>query len=227
MVRYEKCEKIDAINEYLTHIKKIEGMSKEDYLEKISNTVIEKKPESDTKHEDSKKARSLLFASDRFKLNNSYKMDKEITCKNLLNFINDSEAERIPRYCHCHRLKKRIAQKIVADDFEEIVYKSKKNVVVLLESAQSGKEKKFREIYENIAERSLNSKHTIYGRYNVVNESQVFQYKGMTPSIAVFTVNNKDKPIYLNLLEVEKEVKGKHDIEDRIMDFIEKNVKII
>jgi len=220
LVKYEKRERIDLIKDYLPNIEKIEGLDVKQYIEKMKNRSIP--DEVEDKNEDVSKTRHTLFASDRFSINKSYKMNKEITKDNLAKFIKDANNDKIPLHFNSHPLKKKVSIKIVGDDFEEVVYKSNKDFVIFFEPHQKNLVSELREIYEDICDADVSG--AIFGRYNTINESPAFKYEGSTPSIGIFLKKSKDKPIYLDLSKVEKECKDKEEIMDKINGFIQENI---
>ena len=135
MIRYEKNEKLDFITEYLPKIKRIEELPVREFREKSAQTKEEPSAKMEPEKE-SEKARHMLFSADRFQAKRLYQMDSAFTVQNLIDFIKESEGGKRPMYFQSRKMEEKNCQKIVGDDFENVVYKSAKDCVVLFEAAE-------------------------------------------------------------------------------------------
>jgi len=236
IVRYEKKGYQDLISQYMPKIEKIEEMSVADYKKKVESQENPAETEENKKITptttsgpkeagDSEKVKKMLFSPDRFKMKKNYQMNAKLNTENIINFITNCENDTEKPYFNNHNLREKFAKKIVGDDFEHMVYKNNKNIIILFEKPQHDADSsKIRNLYDKIVKNS-DKNETEFCRYNVVNESPVFRYGGPIPAIGVFTKNNKGNPVYLDLAWCLR--KGLYDeefLQNEIHNFLNKHI---
>lgn len=181
---------VNLMTHYLKNLKKIEGLSVSEFLNKAANAEVEfaAKPGDDENKQNRLDTQKRIYSLDRFLMTRMYRENDLTVIKDsakLAQFVTEALNGKRELYWESEKVKpQKYSDKVVGNEFERRVLESKRDSLILIYHPLAEKNRGLKEKFEMLAQNLGGSNDKLLiGRCNGLNESSAYLKPQKLPAI--------------------------------------------